>query len=163
MGDDRRARELAERLAGLADERHLGFLQPLGTILRGWRSAIDGDTDNGMALVRDGIDLYRRSGQTLYLPWSLRLLAQLCVEQGLVPEARAAVTEALEIVETTEQRFLEADLLRLSGELVLAAGGGSADAEALFGRALELSRRQGAVSLERRAAGSLARLRDADG
>ena len=158
MGDDRRARALAERLAGLADERQLGFLQPLGTILRGWRHVTDGDTDHGMEMVREGIDLYRHSGQSLYLPWSLRLLAQLCVEQGSVDEARVAVTEALEIVEATEQRFLEADLLRLSGELVLAEGGGGADAEALFTRALDLSRRQGAVSLERRAAAGLARL-----
>ncbi len=163
MGDDRRARALSERLAGLADERQLGFLQPLGTILRGWRSAMDGDTDDGMAMVREGIDLYRRSGQSLYLPWSLRLLAQLCVEQGLVDEARAAVSEATEVVEATEQRFLEADLLRLSGELLLTEGGGSADAEALFTRAIELSRRQGAVSLERRAAIGLARLQGVGG
>lgn len=163
MGDDRRARELAERLAGLADERQLGFLQPLGTILRGWRSVVDGDTDDGMVMVRDGIDLYRQSGQSLYLPWSLRLLAQLCVEQGQVHEARAAVAEAIEIVEATGQRFLEADLLRLGGELVLAESGSNADAEALFTRALELSRRQGAVSLERRAVASLAQVHPVGG
>ena len=46
---------------------------------------------------------------------------------------------------------------------MLAEGGGSADAEALFTRALELSRRQGAVSLERRAAAGLARLHGVGG
>lgn len=160
MGDEQRARDLSERLAGFADEQQLGFLQPLGTILRGWRSVVDGDTNAGMAMVREGIDLYRRSGQSLFLPWSLRLLAEMCVEQGLLDAAQDALTEAREVVEATEQRFLEADLLRLSGELVLARGS-RADAESLFTQSLSVSRRQGAVSLERRAAASLARLQSA--
>lgn len=121
---------------------------------------MDGDSDAGMTMVREGIDVYRRSGQSLYLPWSLRLLAEMCVEQGLLDAAQAALTEALEVVEATEQRFLEADLLRLSGELVLARGS-RADAESLFTQSLSVSRRQGAVSLERRAAVSLARLSSA--
>jgi DNA-binding SARP family transcriptional activator len=161
MGDERRARELSERLAGLADERQLGFLQPLGTILRGWRNVVDGDTTEGIAMVREGIDLYRRSGQSLYLPWSLRLLAEMCADEGLLDAAQAALTEAFEVIDATEQRFLEADLLRLSGELVLADGGGRAEAESLFTQALAVSQRQGAVSLERRAAASLARLQAA--
>jgi predicted ATPase len=163
MGDDRRARDLSERLAGLAEERQLGFLQPLVTILRGWRSVVDGDITEGMAMVREGIDVYRRSGQSLYLPWSLRLLAEVSAEEGLLDAAQAALTDAFEVVESTGQRFLEADLLRLSGELVLADGGGRAEAESLFTQALAVSRRQGAVSLERRAAASLARLQAAGG
>ncbi len=159
MGDEHRARELSERLAVLAEERQLGFLQPIGTILRGRRSVMDGDTAAGMTMIRAGIDLYRRSEQSLYLPWSLRLLAQVCLDQGLLDDARDAITEALEIVEITEQRFLEADLLRLSGELALVTGGDRADAESLFARALEVSRHQGAVRLGDRAADSLARLR----
>jgi tetratricopeptide (TPR) repeat protein len=158
MGDVRRARELSERLAGLADERQLGFLQPLGGILRGWRSVVDGEVSEGMAMVREGIDDYRRSEQSLYLPWSLRLLAEMCIEQDMLDAAQAALSEALEVVEATDQRFLEADLLRLSGELVLAGRGKPKDAEVLFTRALSLARRQGAVGLERRAAASLARL-----
>jgi DNA-binding SARP family transcriptional activator/predicted ATPase len=161
--DQHLARELSGRLAELAEERQLGFLEPLGTILRGWRSVTDGESDAGIDMIRAGLDVYRRSGQPLYLPWSLRLLAEAYAGEGQLVAARAAITEALEVVEATEQRFLEAELHRLSAELVLLEGGDRAAAESQLGRALQVARRQGAVALERRAANSLERLRSATG
>lgn len=157
-GHERRARELAERLAGLADERDLGFLQPIAKILRGWAIAADGQADDGIGMIAEGLDVYRASGQPLYLPWSLRLLANVLIGEGRIADARAALTEALEIVQVTGQRVLEADLHRLLGELVLTEGGSASDARSRFAVALELARSQGAVSLERRAAASLERL-----
>ena len=161
--DERLARELSGRLAELAEERQLGFLEPLGTILRGWLSVTDGESEHGVDMILVGLDSYRRSGQPLYLPWSLRLLAEVYIGEGRLVEARAAITEALEVVEATEQRFLEAELLRLSGELVLLEGGDREEAESQLARALQVARRQGAVVLERRAAVSLDRLRSAAG
>lgn len=160
-GDERRARELADRLAGLADERQLGFLQPIGTILRGWARVADGEAEEGIAMIREGVDVYQRSGQPLYLPWSLRLLAQVCLAEGRLEAARAAIVEAFEVVEATGQRVLEAELHRLAGELALAEGGDRAAVEAHFDRALEVAARQGAVSLQRRATASLEQLRAA--
>ena len=52
----------------------------------------------------------------------------------------------------------DADLHRLKAELLLATGGGAADAEALFDRALSTAREQGSRSFELRAATSLAGL-----
>ena len=65
----------------------------------------------------------------------------------------------LVLVERTEERFYEAELHRLQGELLLQQSPDQqSDAEASFHKALDVSRRQEAKSLELRAAMSLARL-----
>jgi predicted ATPase len=109
----------------------------------------------------------------------LALLAESLKAGGQIDEGLAVVAEALAIVEATGERFYEAELHRLRGELLLrqeaGAGGpspaepaaaqphdpdrsGLAGAEACFRRALDVARVQGAKSLELRSALSLARL-----
>ncbi|HEV2775839.1 MAG TPA: AAA family ATPase [Solirubrobacteraceae bacterium] len=156
-GNEPRALVLTEQLAGLADEQRLGFMQPMGTILRGWASVHDGRAAEGIAMVGEGLDTYRRSGQPLYMPWALGLLGRMCLAARRLELARAALTEALDVVETTEQRVLEAELHGLMGELVLAEADDHAAAERHFARALRVARRQGAVVLERRAVARLER------
>jgi predicted ATPase len=154
--DDRRARELAQRLAGLADDQRIGYLQPMGTFLRGWILVADGRPEDGIAMMEEGLVPYRRSGQPLYMPWSLLLLARLSLAAGRTDVARTALAETLSISEATGQRVMDAELHRLLGELALAEGAGHADAEPHFARALDIARRQGSEALEHRAAASLA-------
>ena len=61
------------------------------------------------------------------------------------------------LVEETGERYVEAEIHRLEGNLLL-AGNGSAEAEACYVKALEVADAQEARSLELRAAGDLARL-----
>jgi len=70
------------------------------------------------------------------------------------------LSEAFDQVEETGERFYVSELHRLRGELLLAASGAEAEAEACFQEALQISRAQSARSLELRAATSLARLWD---
>ncbi len=81
-----------------------------------------------------------------------------------VDEALGLVTEGLEAVDRTGERWYEAELHRLRGELSL-MGGESApsDAEQHFRRAIDDSRQIEARSLELRATISLARFLDASG
>jgi predicted ATPase len=76
------------------------------------------------------------------------------------PEAGLTVlSEALALVETTGERYYEAELHRLKGELLLLhAAPEVSHAETCFQQALDIARRQQAKSLELRAAMSLARL-----
>jgi predicted ATPase len=60
-------------------------------------------------------------------------------------------------VEKTDERFFEAELRRLRGELLLMQGD-KTEAEACFKHAIEVARRQQAKSWELRATTSLARL-----
>ena len=83
-----------------------------------------------------------------------------CVQgNGDVVERRQLLEEALQGAEDTGERWFEAELHRLRGELLLApATSDEARAEACFGRAIAVAREQNARMLELRGAASLARL-----
>ncbi len=149
MGEHELARERAERMAAVADDQQLGFIQPMGTILRGWFLAREGQTDEAVALIGEGLDAYARSGWTLYRPYALALLARVCIDAGRTDDARAAITEALDLSNRTGQRSGEAELRLLEGELLRVEGGG--DPGACFRAARELGERQGAVLVAERA------------
>ena len=66
--------------------------------------------------------------------------------------------QAIERCEQTNERWFLAELIRVKGELLLRKKSAAAKAESCFREALDWARRQGALSLELRAAMSLARL-----
>jgi predicted ATPase len=88
------------------------------------------------------------------------VLAEDLGRVGLVADGLATIEEAIDRSERAEERWATAELLRIKGELVLLQGasGASAIAESHFQQALDLARRQGALSWELRTATSLARL-----
>lgn len=98
------------------------------------------------------------------MPYFLSLLARACLKTDQPHEGLRVIGDALERARTTGERVWEAELIRLEGELRLAASPDDA-AEALdcFGRAIEIARRQAARSWELRAALSQARLLVAHG
>src|SRR5262249_61978620 len=93
----------------------------------------------------------------------LALLAATYGKAGQAEEGLNTLAEALAVVDKTGERFYEAEVYRLKGELTLQnkAPGPQAtveEAEAGFLKALEIARKQQAKSLELRAAMSLSRL-----
>jgi predicted ATPase len=96
-------------------------------------------------------------GVRCYLPGVLRSLAEAQAKAGQPGEALTTLAEALALVEETDERYFEAELYRLKGELLLAQGD-DAGAEASLQKAVEVARRQSAKSWELRATTSLARL-----
>jgi predicted ATPase len=89
----------------------------------------------------------------------LALLAEAYGRGGQAEEGLSVLDEALAAVQKTGERWWEAELYRLKGELILAASAeDSAEAEAYFQHAIDIARRQQAKSLELRAAMSLSRL-----
>ena len=86
-------------------------------------------------------------------------LAYCCQRAGEIDEALKLLDTALEMANTTDERYFEAELHRLKGEWFLSHHpAGQAKAESEFERALAISRRQGAHFWELRAAMNLARL-----
>jgi len=77
---------------------------------------------------------------------------------GQIAEGLALVDDVLARVERTQERWCLAELLRRKGELLRGAPSAVTDAEGCFQQALEVARRQDALSWELRAATSLARL-----
>jgi predicted ATPase len=86
------------------------------------------------------------------------MLAEAHSSMGQPEAGLTALSEALTLVETTGERYYEAELHRLQGELLLQAAPDVARVEACFQQALDTARRQQAKSLELRAAMSLSRL-----
>ena len=132
------------------------------TCLQGWAMAAQGQREAGLAQMRQGLVGFQASGQAVFLPWLLGMLAEACTHAGQCDEGLRLVTEALERAQQSGERALEAELYRLQGELLVHAEGGvqqaAVTAEACFHQALAIACRQQAKALELRAAMSLARL-----
>jgi predicted ATPase len=97
------------------------------------------------------------------VPVSLSYLASAYANLGKFDSARRCVGEALAAVESTKERWWEAEINRIAGEIVLIdpvaeVAKAEAEAEAYFQRALVIALQQQAKSWELRAAMSMARL-----
>jgi predicted ATPase len=110
-----------------------------------------------------GVTLMAETGSQNGAPALFVMLTEAYGATDQLDAARGTVETGLAVSAQGGQAFFDAELLRLEGEILLAAGGAPTDAEALFNRALEIARAQEAKSFELRAATSLARLlRDKD-
>ncbi len=147
----------AERLVARKDDAHL---LPRVLLLRGRLQIRDGEVEEGLALLRRGIDAWRSGGTRTMVDRQLKQLVEACPEAGQVELGLEAVREAMELLEESEAQVFRADFHRLESELLLMRGeGGEVDeAEARFLKAIEVARRQEAKLWELRAASSLARL-----
>jgi predicted ATPase len=129
----------------------------VGRIMRGAARAMVDPKEEFAAEIREGLAAYRATGARAQSTYHLILLAQALTACGRRDEGLAALRQAAALVEETGERYVEAEIHRLEGNLLLAETG-SAAAEACYVRALEVARAQEARSLELRAAYDLARL-----
>jgi TOMM system kinase/cyclase fusion protein len=147
----------AEAAITLAREHGFPQYEALGLLFWGWALAEQGQDEEGVAALRQGVAAQRAAGAAIIRPYSLAMLAEASKKE---PEAGlAALAEALTLVDATDERWWEGELYRLKGELLLQQSAElQGEAEAGFQQALAVARRQQAKSLELRAAMSLARL-----
>jgi DNA-binding SARP family transcriptional activator len=125
----------------------------IGGALRGWADALSG---RGLTGIQDAVGRWRNGPQPLHLTHSLSLLARAHHLAGNPAAGRAAIAEGLEWTARHDQRYLEAELWRIDGELLVLQGD-LPGAFVAIKRALEVAVNQGAHWLELRAACSLAR------
>jgi class 3 adenylate cyclase/predicted ATPase len=150
--------EQAEAAVALATEQGFPQWAAMGTSLRGWALAMQGQGEEGMAEVRRGVSAYRTTGAALLVPYFCTLLADVSGDLGHPEEGLQALAEACTLVEQQELHYWEAEVCRLRGVLLLRQPGTpQAEAEAWLQRALDVAHRQQAKSLELRAAMSLSR------
>jgi predicted ATPase len=119
-----------------------------------------GDITAGLEVLRGELE---QAGGAKFMPRFLLPLGELAAclgEAGEIGQGLAIVDDALARCETRDEGWYLAELLRIKGELILKGDGSEAvaRAEEEFLSALNLARRQGALSWELRAATSLARL-----
>jgi len=148
-----------EASLALADKVGFPLYNLRGLTLQGWVLAQRGQREQGIALVRRGIADYRAQGVDLFNTFMLAMLADLYGQTGEIEAGLEAITEALDLAHTYDERWWEADLHRLQAELLLRLDEPDAvQAEAALHQALTVAREQEAKSLELRAATSLGRL-----
>jgi serine/threonine protein kinase/predicted ATPase len=148
----------ADELLRIATEQGLKFYHASGTLHQGAGLLLQGLLEEGLSLLRKGLDVYRATGSVMALPYYLSILGAAQVKAGRFAEARQAMDDGLALVAKHDDRFQEAELHRLQGELLLAESESQAAAEDCFHRAIETARRQQSRAWELRATMSLARL-----
>jgi predicted ATPase len=159
----RRDRAEARRHAEVATRvsREQGFPFRLGAslILQGWACATRPQPAEQIPSMHEGMAIYRATESALWLPYLLTLLAETYGAASQPDAGLRLLDEAHTVMDNTQERFYEAEVHRVQGELVLAqAAEKRAQAGACFQHALGIARRQQAKSWELRAAMSLARL-----
>ena len=109
--------------------------------------------------MHEGMAACRTTGAEADRPYLLTLVAEAYGRGRRYDEGLAMLEEALALADQYEERYWEAEIHRLKGELLLARSAeNQIEAEACLHKALDIARRQQAKSLELRAAMSLARL-----
>jgi predicted ATPase len=115
-------------------------------------------------MLTSGLTAYRSTGATVFTPSSLSNLAMAYADLGQFEDAWRCIGEAMTAVEATKERWCEAEIYRIVGEIaLLSPEQDAAKAQAYFERALAVAREQQAKSWELRAAMSMARLKRGQG
>jgi class 3 adenylate cyclase/predicted ATPase len=185
--EEQLARERAEEVMSLSAEQGFSFWLAWGTGERGWALTEQGQREEGIAQMQQGLAAYRATGSEIGRTHLLAELAAACGSMGQAEEGLGVLAEALAHVAKTGECVYEAELYRLKGTLPLQSqtsrgqvSGRSwagqdmsevpsiqhptpstqveAEAEACFLKAVDIARRQSAKSLELRAVMSLSRL-----
>jgi len=157
-GAGREAQDRAEALVELSTEQDFPHFLAAASMIRGWALTQSGEEETGLAQLRQGLPAWRATGAGLYEPYFLGLQAEAHGRSGAVEEGLDLVAKALDRVEETGERWFEAELHRMMGELMLRLPRSDPTAaEARFGHAAATARQQGAKLWELRAATCLAR------
>jgi len=169
--------EQAEAAIRLCAEQGFDFYQAMAICLRGWALFAQGQAIEGIAQLRQGIAAWKATGAVVLMPYYLAMLAEMLGETGQTETGLAMLAEALTTADKSGERFWEAEIYRLKGELLLKDEGerpvlsapegrnaeGEWSPEDCFHKAIDIARRQSGKSLELRATVSLCRLWQAQG
>ena len=127
--------------------------------LQGEAFAIAGKSPDAVQLLTSGIAAWQSMGSTAAMSIFLVHLAIAYANLGQFNDAWRCVDEAMAVIKTNKEKYWEAEINRVAGEVALKSPERDASkAEAYFEQALAVARQQQAKSWELRAAMSLARL-----
>jgi predicted ATPase len=156
--DEAVARKHAEKALALTSKYQAPYYRAWASILVSYALALEQPDEERIGCLRESIIEFKASGARVRLPYYRSLLAQVCGKAGHAEEGLASIDEALAEARTHNERWWDAELHRLRGELLLMHGVDASDVEVALLRAIEIARSQQARSLELRATMSLARL-----
>jgi TOMM system kinase/cyclase fusion protein len=157
--DVRATQERAAATIRLATQQGFPHWMAHGACLHGWAVAHQGQAQEGIEQIHQGMRAFRATGAESGRSSFMALLAEIYGIMGQPEAGLTMLTEALALVDTTGERWYEAEIYRLKGALLLQlSSDNQAEAETCFHQAIAIAQNQQAKSLELRAATSLARL-----
>jgi class 3 adenylate cyclase/tetratricopeptide (TPR) repeat protein len=158
-GEYAAANKQVDELVALADERGAHYWKALGTAMRGCLFARTGNASEAVRTITSGVIFLRSTGAALYEPLHLWHLALAYADLGQPDDARRCIDEAIDKVERSKEKWCEAEVIRIAGEVALKSSAPDIEkAEKYFDRALAGARQQQAKTWELHAAMSMARL-----
>jgi class 3 adenylate cyclase/predicted ATPase len=154
------AKAQADEVVALAAEKGEPFYKAFGLMTQGMiLAAAGGDVETAVQQITSALVVYRSTRVTLLTAHALSYLAKSQASLGQFENAWRSIGDATRTLNVTNERWCEADILRIAGEIALQSPDRDArKAEAFFERALAVARKQQAKSFELRAATSRARL-----
>lgn len=114
-----KVREMADTMLFYADEHVLPYYSGIGKIMRGWALAMQWQAESGIAEMRKGLAELRAAETEQQHANYLGLLAEALGRAGQTEEGLQVIEEALQTTEDTDERFSEAEVYRIKGELLL--------------------------------------------
>jgi DNA-binding winged helix-turn-helix (wHTH) protein/predicted ATPase len=173
------ALEHADQAIAVSIEHELVLYQAMARVIRGWALFSQGRREEGLNEMGEGLAVHRAIGTEVLCPHFMGLLAEALSQAGQIEKGIELVEEALALADGKGEKYYQAELWRIRGELLLmqAERGGSllrvdgtrtstsarrqpdfSEAENQMEQAIAISRQQGAMSWGLRAATSLARV-----
>jgi predicted ATPase len=99
--DFQRTYERATAALHLGTAQGSHYLVATGTVYLGWAVAMQGQVDEGIAQIHQGLAAWQTIGTSHLRAGFLAMLAEVYGKVGLLAEGLAALDEALDIIETT--------------------------------------------------------------
>jgi predicted ATPase len=121
-GDYVTASRLVSELVSLADEKGTWFWKTMGVMHRGLLLASAGKVPDGIDASNSAIAALQSAGATMTLPYYSSCLAMNHARIGQFEDARRLVREALRTIEQTNERWFEAEICRMAGEIEVIGG-----------------------------------------
>jgi adenylate cyclase len=150
---------IVERGLEVATEGGFSLWIAFGKVQRARLRYKDQAPESALDELRESVDAIPEMGVHTITSYYTSLLARAYQEAGRTEDGLQALDDAQASIDARGERWWEAEIRRLRGEVLLAQSAENAGvAETCFDRALHISRKQEAKSLELRAAMSLARL-----
>lgn len=157
--DLRMSQQCAEAVINITLEHGLVLYQAMATIMQGSSLSEEGRESEGIDRLREGLAGLDTTGTRLVRPHFLGLLATALSKVEQNDEALRLLDEAITMVNSNDERYFEAELYRLKGELLFKQSPDNrANAEQCFKHSLDIAESQKAKSWQLRTAMSLARL-----
>ncbi|HEV8431116.1 MAG TPA: AAA family ATPase [Pyrinomonadaceae bacterium] len=154
--DQLMAQQYAEAGIEISAKHGIVMYEAMATIMHGWTLSEQGRESEAVHQIRGAIAAFDATSTSLVRPHFLALLALALSKVNQNDEALQQLDEAIAMVNNKGERYYEAELYRLKGELLLNSN--QTEAEQCFKKSFAVAELQKAKAWQLRTATSLARL-----